>query len=216
MNRNRKVTLYHSPNTRSSGSLTLLEELGVPYELHVLNMKAGEQRQPAYLAINPMGKVPALRHGDALITEQVAIFLYLADLFPEAGLAPPIGDPLRGPYLRWMIFYAACFEPAVIDRSAQKDPAPLPMSPYGDYDTMLKTLTDQLAQGPYLLGERFSAADVLWGGALTWTTMFKLVPELPVIMSYVQRAASRPAVARVRAKDAELTEAHEAAAESSA
>jgi len=216
MNRNRKVTLYHSPNTRSSGSLTLLEELGVPYELHVLNMKAGEQRQPAYLAINPMGKVPALRHGDALITEQVAIFLYLADLFPEAGLAPPIGDPLRGPYLRWMIFYAACFEPAVIDRSTQKDPAPLPMSPYGDYDTMLKTLTDQLAQGPYLLGERFSAADVLWGGALTWTTMFKLVPELPVIMSYVQRAASRPAVARVRAKDAELTEAHEAAAESSA
>jgi glutathione S-transferase len=93
MNGNRKVTLYHSPNTRSSGSLTLLEELGAPYELHVLNMKAGEQRQPAYLAINPMGKVPALRHGDALITEQVAIFLYLADLFPEVGLAPPIGDP---------------------------------------------------------------------------------------------------------------------------
>ena len=179
-------------------------------------MKAGEQRQPAYLAVNPMGKLPALRHGDALITEQVAIFLYLADLFSEAGLAPLIGDPLRGPYLRWMIFYAACFEPAVIDRSTQKDPAPLPMSPYGDYDTMLKTLTDQLAQGPYLLGERFSAADVLWGGALTWTTMFKLVPELPVIMSYVQRAASRPAVARVKAKDAELTEAHEAAAESSA
>jgi glutathione S-transferase len=73
MNGNRKVTLYHSPNTRSSGSLTLLEELGAPYELHVLNMKAGEQRQPAYLAINPMGKVPALRHGDALITEQVAV-----------------------------------------------------------------------------------------------------------------------------------------------
>jgi glutathione S-transferase len=215
MNGNRKVTLYHSPNTRSSGSLTLLEELGAPYELHVLNMKAGEQRQPAYLAINPMGKVPALRHGDALITEQVAIFLYLADLFPEAGLAPPIGDPLRGPYLRWMVFYAACFEPAVIDRSTQRDPAPLPMSPYGDFETMFKTLTDQLAKGPYLLGERFSAADVLWGGALTWTTMFKLVPELPVITSYVQRANARPAVARVKAKDAELAAAHEAAAKPS-
>ena len=202
MNRNRKVTLYHSPNTRSSGSLTLLEELGAPYELHVLNMKAGEQRQPAYLAINPMGKVPALRHGDALITEQVAIFLYLADLFPEAGLAPP--------------FYAACFEPAVIDRSTQKDPAPLSMSPYADFDTMFKTLTGQLAKGPYLLGERFSAADVLWGGALTWTTMFKLVPELPVITSYVQRAGARPAVARVKAKDAELAAAHEAAARPSA
>jgi glutathione S-transferase len=216
MNGNRKVTLYHSPNTRSSGSLTLLEELGAPYELHVLNMKAGEQRQPSYLAINPMGKVPALRHGDALITEQVAIFLYLADLFPEAGLAPPIGDPLRGPYLRWMVFYASCFEPAVIDCSTQRDPAPLPMSPYGDFETMFKTLTDQLAKGPHLLGERFSAADVLWGGALTWTTMFKLVPELPVITSYVQRANARPAVARVKAKDAELAAAHEAAAKPSA
>jgi glutathione S-transferase len=216
MSADRKVTLYHSPNTRSSGSLTLLEELGAPYELHVLNMKAGEQRQPSYLAINPMGKVPALRHGDALITEQVAIFLYLADLFPEAGLAPPIGDPLRGPYLRWMVFYAACFEPAVIDCSTQRDPAPLPMSPYGDFETMFKTLTDQLAKGPHLLGERFSAADVLWGGALTWTTMFKLVPELPVITSYVQHANARPAVARVKAKDAELAAAHEAAAKPSA
>ena len=211
MNDDRKVTLYHSPNTRSSGALTLLEELGVPYELHVLNMKAGEQRRPAYLAVNPMGKVPALKHGDALITEQVAIFLYLADLFPEAKLAPPIGDPLRGPYLRWMIFYAACFEPAVIDGATQRDPAPLPMSPYGDFETMLRTLTDQLAKGPYLLGERFSAADVLWGGALTWTTMFKMVPELPVIMSYVQRAGARPSVARVKVKDAELAAAHEAA-----
>src|SRR5207253_9860469 len=95
----RKVTLFHSPNTRSTGALTLLEELGAPYELHVLNMKAGEQRRPEYLAINPMGKVPALKHGDALVTEQVAIFLYLADLFPEAGLGPPVGDPLRGSYL---------------------------------------------------------------------------------------------------------------------
>jgi glutathione S-transferase len=210
----RKVTLYHSPNTRSSGTLILLEELGVPYELHVLNMKAGEQRQPQYLAINPMGKVPALKHGDALVTEQVAIYLYLADLFPEAGLAPPVGDPLRGPYLRWMVFYAACFEPAVIDSATQRDPAPLPMSPYGDFGTMLKTLTDQLAKGPYILGERFSAADVLWGTALTWTTMFKMVPELPVIMSYVQRAAARPSAARVKTKDAELAAAHEASVSS--
>lgn len=214
MNDDRKVTLYHSPNTRSSGALTLLEELGAPYELHVLNIKAGEQRQPAYLAVNPMGKVPALKHGDALITEQVAIFLYLADLFPEAGLAPPIGDPLRGPYLRWMVFYAACFEPAVIDRSTERDPAPMPMSPYGDFDTMFKTLIDQLARGPYLLGERFSAADALWGGALTWTTMFKLVPELPIITDYISRCGARPSVARVKAKDAELTAVHEAAVSS--
>jgi glutathione S-transferase len=210
----RKVTLYHSPNTRSSGALTLLEELGAPYELRVLNMKAGEQRRPEYLGINPMGKVPALKHGDTLITEQVAIFLYLADLFPEAGLAPAIGDPLRGPYLRWMIFYAACFEPAVIDVATHRDPAAMQMSPYGDFETMLRTLTDHLAKGPYILGTRFSAADVLWGGALAWTTMFKLVPELPVITSYVQRAAARPSVARVKAKDAELAAAHEASASS--
>ena len=208
----RKVTLFHSPNTRSSGVLTLLEELGVPYELHVLNMKAGEQRRPEYLAINPMGKVPALRHGEALVTEQVAIFLYLGDLFPKARLAPPIGDPLRGPYLRWMVFYAACFEPAVIDRATERAPAPLPMSPYGDYDTMLKTLTDQLAKGAYLLGDRFTAADVLWGGALTWTTMFKIVPELTVIMDYNKRKGARPSVARVKAKDAELATAQAAAA----
>jgi glutathione S-transferase len=215
MAENHTLTLFHSPNTRSSGALTLLEELGVPYELHVLNMKAGEQRRPEYLSVNPMGKVPALRHGDALITEQVAIFLYLADLFPEARLAPPIGDPLRGPYLRWMVFYAACFEPAVIDRATQREPAPLPMSPYGDYDTMLETITNQLGKGPYLLGNQFTAADVLWGGALAWTTMFKLVPELPVITDYISRCAARPAVARVRAKDAELAAAHDAAVSSS-
>lgn len=202
-----RVTLYHAPNTRSSGALLLLEELGAPYDLRVLDMKAGEQRQPEYLAVNPMGKVPAIKHGDALITEQVAIYIYLADLFPGAGLAPPIGDPLRGPYLRWLVYYAACFEPAVGDRAMKREPGPPSMMPYGDYDAMLKTLIDQLARGPYLLGDRFSAADVLWGMGLTWTTMFKLVPELPAIKDYIQRHGSRPAVARVKAKDAELAAA---------
>lgn len=203
------LTLHHSPNTRSTGALILLEELGVPYQLHVLNMKAGEQRQPAYLAINPMGKVPALTHGDALVTEQVAVFLYLADLFPQAGLAPAIGDPLRGPYLRWMAFYGSCFEPALIDRAQKNAPASKSMSPYSDYDTMLKTLTDQLGKGPYLLGDRFSAADVLWGTALSWTVKFGLVPELPVITAYMERVNTRPAVLRARARDAELAKAFE-------
>src|SRR5664279_1956142 len=200
----RQITLFHTPNTRSSGVLVLLEELSAAYELSVLDMKAGEQRAPAYLAVNPMGKVPALKHGDALITEQVAIFLYLADLFPERGLAPPIGDPLRGPYLRWLVFYGSCFEPALVDRAMKREPAPPGTSPYGDYDTMLKTLTDQLGTGTYLLGDTFSAADVLWGTALRWTTMWKLVPDLPVITAYVDRVNARPAVIRARAKDAEL------------
>ena len=199
-----QVTLFHSPNTRSTGALVLLQELQAGYVLQVLNMKAGEQRGAAYLAINPMGKVPAVMHGSALVTEQVAVFLYLADLFPKNGLAPAIGDPLRGPYLRWMAFYGSCFEPALMDRAQKHEPAPASSSPYGDFDTMLKTLTDQLARGPYLLGEKFSAADVLWGTALTWTTAFKLVPELPVIKAYMDRVNARPSVAWARAKDAEL------------
>ena len=117
MSADRHVTLFHSPNTRSTGVLILLEELGADYELNLVDMKANEQRAAAYLAINPMGKVPAILHRGALVTEQVAIFLYLADLYPEAGLAPPIGDALRGPYLRWMVFYGSCFEPAVVDRA---------------------------------------------------------------------------------------------------
>jgi glutathione S-transferase len=211
MSAERKLVFFHSPNTRSGGTRILLEELGVPYELHALNMKAGEQRKPEYLAVNPMGKVPAIMHGDALITEQGAVFIYLADQFPEAGLAPAIGDPLRGPYVRWLVYYGSSFEPALIDKAMKREPAPASTLPYGDYDTMLKTLTDQLGRGPYLLGERFSAADILWGTALTWTTMFKLVPELPVIKAYMDRVNSRPAVARARAKDAELAAAHAAA-----
>jgi glutathione S-transferase len=203
----RHVTLYHSPNTRSTGVLSLLEELGADYDLQVLDMKAGEQRRAAYLAVNPMGKVPTLRHGDALVTEQVAVFLYLADLYAEAGLAPPIGDPLRGPYLRWMVYYGSCFEPALVDRAMKRDPAPSSTSPYGDYETMLATLTGQLAPGPWMLGERFSAADVLWGTALRWTTMFKLVPESAMFADYIARVAARPAAVRARAKDAELAAA---------
>ena len=208
----RHVTLFHSPNTRSFGALLLLEELGADHDLHVLDMKTGEQREPAYLAVNPMGKVPAVRHGDALVTEQPAIFMYLADLYPEAGLAPPIGDPLRGPYLRWMVFYGSSFEPALIDKMMKREPAGPSTSPYGDYDTMLKTLTDQLARGPWMLGERFSAADVLWGTALGWTTMFKLVPELPVIVDYIARVNARPAMALARARDAALAAAQTSAA----
>ena len=210
------ITFFHAPNTRSSGVRLLLEELGAPYELRPVNMKAGEQRQAAYLKINPMGKVPAVQHRGGLVTEQVAIFIYLADLFPQAMLAPALDDRLRGPYLRWLAYYGSCFEPAVVDRAMKREAAQAAMSPYGDYDTMLNTLTGQLGKGPYLLGERMSAADVLWGSALTWTTMFKLVPELPVIKDYIGRLGARPAVAKVKALDAALAAEHEAAAKQAA
>lgn len=204
------LVFYHSPNTRASGTRILLDELGAPHELRVLNMKAGEQRKAPYLAVNPLGKVPAIAHDGALVTEQVAIFIYLADLFPEAGLAPALRDSQRGPYLRWLVYYGSCFEPAMIDRAMKREPAPPGMSPYSDYDTMFGTLVEALRKGPYLLGERFSAADILWGTALQWMTQFKLIPELPEIAAYVARICSRPSFARVMADDAQLAAAHEA------
>lgn len=200
----RHITLFHSPQSRSVGTYILLEELGADYELHLLDIKAAEQRTPAYLAINPMGKVPAIQHGDALVTEQAAIFIYLADLYAEAGLAPALNDPLRGPYLRWMVFYGSCFEPALMDLAVKREAPPQSMSPYGDAETVLNTLAGQLAKGPYMLGERFSALDVLWGVALDWTVGFKLVPETPLLRAYIDSINSRPATQRTRAKNAEL------------
>ena len=169
-----------------------------------MDMQAGEQRRPQYLSVNPMGKVPAILHGDVLVTEQVAVYLYLADLFPEAGLTPSLSDKRRGPYLRWMAFHAACFEPAVADRAMKRDAGPMAMSPYGDFDTVMSTLNTQLKAGPFILGQAFSAADVLWGGALGWTTMFGVVPETPEIKAYIGRVTSRPAAVRVREQDAAL------------
>ncbi|ANI16125.1 glutathione S-transferase [Pseudomonas citronellolis] len=208
----RRITFYHSPQTRSSGTLALLEELGADYDLHLLNMQAGEQRQPAYLAINPMGKVPAIRQGEALVTEQGAVYIYLADLYPEAGLAPAIGDPLRGPYLRWLVFYGSSFEPAVTDRSLGREPAPQARSPYGDFETVMKVIDEQLQKGPYLLGERFTAADVLWGSALAWTTHFGIVQKTPAIERYIAKVTARPSFAKIAERDAQWHAEHAKAA----
>lgn len=198
------ITLFHCPQTRSTGTLTLLEELGAPYTLRVLNMKAGEQRQAEYLAVNPMGKVPAILQGDVLITEQVAIGIYLADLFPEAGITPAIDSELRGPYLRWYVFYAACFEPAVVDKSLKREAGPTAMMPYGDPAITIDTVVAQLSKGPWLLGDKFTAPDVLWGTALTWMTGFGLVDNVPTIKAYVERWNARPSVKKVADIDARL------------
>jgi glutathione S-transferase len=198
------VIFYHAPNSRSAATRALLEELDAPFELRAIDITKDRQREPAYLAVNPMGKVPAILHRGELVTETVAIFIHLADAFPAAGLSPRMEEPLRGPYLRWMVYYAACFEPAVVDRAQKREPAPLAMSPYGDFDTMLRTLTDRLERGPYILGDRFSAADVLWATGLHWTTMFGIVPKLPVIERYIAHVTSRPAFARATAADAAL------------
>jgi glutathione S-transferase len=210
------VTLFHSPQSRSGAALVLLEELGAPYKLHVLNMKAGEQRRPEYLAVNPMGKVPAIRHRDTLVTEQVAISIYLADAFPGAGLAPAIGDPERGAYLRWLVFYAACFEPAVSDRAMKREAGAAQSSPYGDFDTMYETLVQHLSRHPFFTGERLSAADILWGTALHWMTMFGLVPERPVITDFVQKIVSRPSYKVMMDLDEKLAAEHQAAVDAAA
>jgi glutathione S-transferase len=207
MNTELPLVFYHAPNTRSTGVLLLLEELGAAYSLRVLNVRQGEHKAPGYLKVNPLGKVPAIRHGTALVTEQVAIYIYLANLFPAAGLAPPIGDPLRGPYLRWLAFYGSCFEPAIIDRQQQREPAPPSMSPYGSFESMFAALTDQLRQGSCMLGEHFYALDVLWGTALGWMLSFGLVPKLPLLVDYAARVNARPAMTRGRERDAALAAA---------
>ena len=206
-----RITLYYSPQSRATGTRVLLEELGAPYDLHVLNMKAGEQRLPAYLAINPLGKVPAIRHRGSLVTEQVAINTYLADLFPKAGLTPALDDRQRGPYLRWIAYYGSSFEPALIDRFMKREPAPVSHSPYSDYETMLGVLEAQLSKGPYLLGDRITAADILWGVAFSWTMMFGLVPGNDVFKAYADRITSRPAFKRISAADDEMAAQHAAA-----
>lgn len=199
---NRHITLFHAAPSRSSGTVALLEELGADYELKVLDLKAGDNLKPDYLAVNPMGKVPAILHDGALVTEQVAISIYLGDLYADAGLAPQIGDPLRGPYLRWLAFHGACFEPAVIEKAMKREPAPRGMSPYVDADTVLKVIDDQLATGPYLLGERLSTADVLWGSSMGWLTMFGVIDPAPATRAFIERVTSRAAFVRAREIDA--------------
>lgn len=191
------VTLYHAHPSRASMTLLLLEELGAPYEIVRLDIKSGDQLKPDYLAVNPMGKVPAIRHRGAVVTETAAIFIYLADAFAKAGLAPALDDPARGPYLRWIVFYAAAFEPAMVDRARKLDPGPRPMSPYGDLASVERAVEAMLTPGPYILGDRFSAADVLWGAALTWMTAFGMAPTSDKVKAYIARHAQRAAVRKL-------------------
>ena len=200
----RTITLFHTPNTRSTGTLRLLEEMGVPYELHVLDMAKGEHKRADYLAINPMGKVPAVRHGDAVVTEQGAIALYLGDLFPETGLCPAPGDPLRADLLRWLFFYGDCVEPAILQKAMKWEAPKASMAGYGSVEDTVAAVVGQLAKGPWMLGERFTVADGVWGPALSWLTQFGLFPASPEVTAYVERFAARPAAARVAAIDAEL------------
>jgi glutathione S-transferase len=203
-----KLTLYHAAPSRSSIVRWMLEELGEPYELHVLSLAKGEQLQPDHLAVNPMGKVPALKHGDAVVTEAAAICTYLADEFPQARLNIPVGDPRRGPYLKWLFFGPSCIEPAMTDGAFPRQELPRRgMLGYGDFDTVMDVVTKAVEPGPYLMGEQFTAADVIVGSTLRWGLMFGLLPKRPEFIAYVGRLEQRPALQRAVAADQKLAAA---------
>ena len=203
-----KLTLYHASPSRSSIVRWMLEETGEPYDLHLLKLAEGEQMKPDYLAVNPMGKVPALRHGDAVITEAAAICTYLADEFPHARLNVPVGDPHRGVYLKWLFFGPACIEPAITDRAFPRVEQPRRSTlGYGDFDTVMDVVAKGLGEGPHLMGEQFTAADVVIGSTLRWGMMFNLLPKRPEFVDYVQRLEKRPALQRATALDQQLAAA---------
>lgn len=200
-----QLTLFHATPSRSSIALWMLEEIGEPYDVRILDLAKGDQQKPDYIAINPMGKVPALKHGDAAVTESAAICAYLADAFPRAGLNVPVGDPRRGVYLKWLFFGPGVIEPAVTDRAFPRKEEPRRGTlGYGDFDTVMNVLSQAVTPGPFLMGEQFTAADVVIGANVRWGMMFKLIPERKELSDYVARFKDRPAVKRAEAKDAQF------------
>lgn len=184
---------FHAPNSRSRGVLWMLQELGVDHHREVLNFKAGDHKSAAYLATNPMGKVPAIKHKGVVITELPAICMYLADAFADKGLAPAINDPNRGPYLRWIVYYGSCLEPAMVDKALKREPGDPSMMPYGDIQTAEKVIGDAVRGDGFILGEQFSAADVVVGSGVSWLMAFGLLPSTDPFAAYASRIKERPA-----------------------
>jgi len=203
----RTLTLYHWAPSRSMTARWMLEEVGQPYSIELVDINAGVS--PDYLHINPMGKVPALKHGDNVITETAAICCYLADAFPEASLAPAINDPARGPYLKWLFYGPSCLEPAIIQKAMEWPEGRRGMLGWGSYQDVMDVLEAAVQKGPYLLGDRFSAADVVMGAGIRWGLQFKLIPEQPAFLEYAGRLAQRPAFKRQMTADAALMAAHQ-------
>lgn len=198
-----EIVLYTNPMSRGRIARWMLEETGQPYRAEVLEYGAA-MKSPQYLAINPMGKVPAIVHGGVVVTECAAICAWLADAFPEAGLAPAPGDPLRGPYYRWLFFAAGPLEAAVTAKSlgllapAEKSG----MAGYGSYEQTVDALETVVAgAAPWLLGERFSAADVYVGSQVVWGQQFGTLPARPAFAAYAARLQARDAYRRATALD---------------
>ena len=197
------ITLYHHPFSRAAGVLWSLEEVGEPYELKYVDIMKGQQKSPEHLALNPMGKIPVLVDGEAVVTESAAIALYLADRYAAGRLAPRLDDPRRGAYLRWSLFAPSVIEPGAMAKMAgwQFKPG---QAGWGDFDAMLKAIDSALGHGDYILGDMFSIADVIFGGSLRYMTRFKMLTASPAVAAYVDRLAARPACQRADARNAEI------------
>jgi glutathione S-transferase len=201
------ITLFHHPWTRAANVVWMLEEVGVPYELSFVDIMVGAHKTPDFLAKNPMGKLPTLVDGDAVITESAAIGLWLADRYALGRLAPALDDAARAKYYRWILYGPSVIEPGCYAHSAKWEVRPSSAG-WGTYESMLETIERALAGGPWLLGERFSMADVCFGGTLAYMTAFDMIEKRPSIMAYVDRLEARDARNRANAINAEVTEAH--------
>ncbi len=197
-----EIVFYTNPRSRGRIVRWMLEEIGQPYRTELLDYGT-TMKAPAYLAINPMGKVPALVHGKAVVTEAGAICAYLADAFPQAKLAPPPGDRLRAPYYRWMFFAAGPIEAAITNKNFGfvVPPEREFTIGYGSFDRVMKTLEAAVSSNNFLVGDTFSAADVYCGYAIGFGLMFNTIEKRPAFESYWKRVSARPAYARARQID---------------
>jgi glutathione S-transferase len=196
------MQLYWTPRTRALRALWVLEEAGAPYERIRVDLAAGQQNDPAFKAINPMGKVPALRDGETCVAESAAICAYVAETVSAAGLEPPRGDPRRGRYLQWLAFAAGCIEAAFMHKF-QNLTVSETTSGYGSFDKTMAVLDAALREGPWILGDTFSAADVMIGCDLFFGVhVFKIVEPTPAFSAYLERCMARPAFQRAQAIDA--------------
>lgn len=192
-----ELVFYTNPMSRGRIVRWMLEELGVPYRTELLEWGTSS-KAPAYLAINPMGKVPAITHRGVVVTESAAILAYLADAFPEANLAPPADSPRRGPYYRWLFFGAGPIEQAVSVKAMgwEAPPEREMMLGYGAMATMLDTLEGALKDREFLDGEGFTAADLYIASHLGWGMSFGGIEKRPVFEAYLARHSARPASQR--------------------
>jgi glutathione S-transferase len=191
----RGITLYHSPASRAFTAYWMLEELGVPFDVSIVDIRKGEQKARAYLKLNPAGKVPTLTDGEVVVSENPAIAIYLADRYGYGTLAPKIDDPDRGAYLKWMVYSSAVVDP-VASLHQQKIDLPGYNFSFGAFDDMVHVLTGVLKDREYLLGDRFSGADVVLGGTLSRLLYQKVLPEDPVLLDYNDRLTQREAFHR--------------------